>query len=286
MLAVPVGWLSLNSGRKEFPKYVRLHSERSGSSIAALMKSAEKKPTPTRAGGRRINLQDIAELAGVSVGAVSSVLNNRQVERRIPDATAEAIRQAAASMGYLPNINARRLRSGETVKNTVILALISSFEAPIPLVNHFVAALHAEAEKVVATTGRHTYSLMIEMFSAGRLRELPGLLTGHGFNAAIIMNTIAEDDEFLAGVRLPYPVVLINRVIASLPCVVEDDGSGGRVAELFQRKNRVRPAVLHGEPMTQTTRQRVRCSVSGPVIFTARIRRRSWPRPFRRKVGI
>ncbi len=161
-------------------------------------------------------------------------------------------------MGYLPNINARRLRSGETVKNTVILALISSFEAPIPLVNHFVAALHGEAEKVVATSGRNTYSLMIEMFSAGRLSELPGLLTGHGFNAAIIMNTIAEDDEFLAGVRLPYPVVLINRVVASLPCVVEDDGSGGRVADLFKRKNRVRPAVLHGEPMTQTTRQRVK----------------------------
>ena len=58
----------------------------------------------------RATVRGIADAAGVSIGSVSSVLNNRHVERRISPATVEKIRAAAAELGYLPNISARRLR--------------------------------------------------------------------------------------------------------------------------------------------------------------------------------
>jgi len=102
----------------------------------------------------RITVKNIAEKAGVSIGAVSSVLNNRHVERRISVDTVEKIREAAAKLGYLPNISARRLRSGGG-KNVIALALITSFEAPIPLVNHFIFALGPGEATIVRAHNRH-----------------------------------------------------------------------------------------------------------------------------------
>lgn len=205
----------------------------------------------------RVNLKDIAREAQVSIGSVSSVLNNRHMDRRIPQATAAKIRATAARLGYLPNINARRLRGSSGAKNTVLLALITSFEAPIPLVNHFVMALHRESERKEFASLGYSFALMIEMFSAGRLRELPGLLTGDRFNAAIILNTVDEDDRFLSRTHLPYPAVLVNRSIPGYPGVVEDPDCGSRAADLFARKKHSRLAVLHGSPLTQTTGHRV-----------------------------
>lgn len=205
----------------------------------------------------RAGLKEIAALAGVSVGSVSSVLNNRHLERRIPLETAEAIRKAAAQLGYLPNISARRLRSGTGPKNSVLLALITSFEAPIPLIHHFLLALRQEAETGNLPPDDYACSLMIEMFSAGNLRNMPGLLTGDHFNAAIVLNTVAEDDQFLTRSHLPYPAVLVNRSIPGYASVIEEAACGTKPAEVFARIKRSQFAVIHGSPLTQSTERRV-----------------------------
>jgi hypothetical protein len=59
----------------------------------------------------------------------------------------------------------------------------------------------------------------VEMFDAGRLADLPGLLDGSRFNGALIANTVAEDDAFLARNQLPIPVVLIGRDIPNYSSV-------------------------------------------------------------------
>jgi LacI family transcriptional regulator len=213
------------------------------------------KTKPTKKPRGRATVRGIAAAAGVSIGSVSSVLNNRHVERRIAPETVEKIRAAAAGLGYLPNISAKRLRSGG--RNNVVLALVTSFEAPIPLVNHFIIALRAAMAAGKFPQAEGAFSVMIEMFPAGRLHELPGLLTGDHFNAAILLNTTAEDDAFLNRSPLPYPVVLVNRLIAGYAAVVEAPETGSRAAEILIRAKRSRLAVLHGSPLTQTTRARV-----------------------------
>jgi LacI family transcriptional regulator len=111
----------------------------------------------------------------------------------------------------------------------------------------------------VGQAGPHarSFSLLIEMFAAGQLSQLPGLLMGDHFNAALIANTTPEDDAFLGRTHLPYPVVLVNRSVPGYPCVIEDPAAGTRAAELLVRSKRTRLAVLHGHPLTQTTRTRV-----------------------------
>ena len=213
------------------------------------------KAQPTSGG--RVTVRNIADHAGVSIGAVSSVLNNRQVERRISPETVEKIRGAAAKLGYLPNISARRLRSGTGQKHNIVIAFVTSYEAPLSLVNHLIAELRQSViDRGRGARGR-TFSMMIEMFPAGRLKDMPGLLTGDHFNAAIIANTTPEDDQFLSRSHLPFPVVLVNRAIPRYSCVIEDPAAGERAAEIFFRGKRRSLAVLHGSPLTQTTHGRV-----------------------------
>ena len=204
----------------------------------------------------RVTVQHIADHAGVSIAAVSSVLNNRQVERRISPETVEKIRAASAKLGYLPNISARRLRSGTSQKNNIVLAFVTSFEAPLSLASHLIMELR---QLVSGGSGLHdmTFSVMVEMFTAGHLKDMPGLLTGDHFNAAIITNTTPEDDQFLNRSHLPYPVVLVNRAIPRYSCVVEDPEAGGLAGSALFRSKRRNPAVLHGTPLTQTTQNRV-----------------------------
>ena len=205
----------------------------------------------------RVTVQTIADRAGVSIAAVSSVLTNRQVERRISSATVAKVRAISAKLGYLPNINARRLRSGNRQKNNIILAFVTSFEAPLNLASHLIMELRNLVHGSDLDTRGMTFSVMVEMFPAGQLAAMPGLLTGDHFNAAIITNTTPVDDHFLIHSQLPYPVVLVNRTVPRYACVVEDPAAGALAAKvLIQRKSR-KLAVLSGRPLTQTTQRRL-----------------------------
>ena len=205
----------------------------------------------------RIGLKQIAERAGVSVGSVSSVINNRGTERRIPQKTADSIRKAASELGYLPNVSARRLRSSSAQKNPVVIALITSFEAPIPLSHHFLRSLREATQQASVENQNYHYSLTIEMFTAGKLHEIPSILTGDHFNAALILNTVPQDDMYLKRSKLPYPVVLVNRSIPGYTCILEEDVCGIRPAEVFAEMARKQPAILYGLPLTQSTDKRV-----------------------------
>ena len=64
---------------------------------------------------KRILLSDVAELAGVSITAASSVLHKgRSATVRISHEKSELIREAAKQLGYRPNLTARSLATGKT----------------------------------------------------------------------------------------------------------------------------------------------------------------------------
>ncbi len=204
----------------------------------------------------RITVRQIAEEAGLTIGSVSSVLNNKHVERRISPATVAKVRETAARLGYMPNINARRLRSGRESLNSVTLAVITSFEAPLTLVNHIIKAIRRVVDEERKNGSPYQFTVTIEMFAAGDLASIPGILTGSHFNAAIITNTTPQDDQFLQRVQLPYPVVMVNRTIPGYALVQEESDIGARAADMLIDYGRRRLAVLHGQPVTQVIDQR------------------------------
>ncbi len=192
----------------------------------------------------------------MSPAAVSSVLANRGVERRLSTETIRKVREAAAQLGYVPNMAGRRLRAHKSATRQFDLAILTSFEAPLPLVGQ---ALHALQRAVDLQSNEHTrYAVAIEMFHAGRLADKLGLLDTNRYHAVMITNTLPEDDKFLAKAKLPYPVVVLGRRIANYHCVLEaPDFVGRRAAETLLDAGATKLAILHGRSLTHTTANRV-----------------------------
>jgi LacI family transcriptional regulator len=208
-----------------------------------------------RAEKRPVTVHTIAEHVGVSPAAVSTVLANRHEERRLAAATVEKIRQAVRELGYVPNVAARRLRAHDPEVHSMDLGILTTFEAPLFLVSR---ALR-EVQRTVDARGApdRRFSVSIDMFHAGRLREMPGLLNASRFNGVIITNTLPEDDAFLKTTTLPYAVVVQGRRLANYCCVLETPGEGGRhAAEILIRSGRKRAAVLTPSLLTETTADR------------------------------
>lgn len=203
-----------------------------------------------------VTIYEIAKHVGVSPAAVSSALSNRGVERRLSAETVLRIQEAAHKLGYVPNMAGRRLRAHKAATRQFDLAILTSFEAPLPLVGR---ALHALQRAVdVQTTKDTRYAVAIEMFHAGRLREKPGLLDADRYHGVIITNTLPEDDQFLARAKLPYPIVILGRRIAGYCCVLEaPDFVGRHSAEVLFEAGCRNPAVLHGRLLTHTTADRL-----------------------------
>ena len=203
-----------------------------------------------------ITIAMLAHRIGVSVATVSSVLNNRYKQRRISPKTVRKVQEAAVEAGYLPNVAARRLRSGYS-NQYLVLAAITSYQAPLPLVSGTITALHRllSEEKY-----RNIHSMVtVEMFDAGKLSELPGLLDGSRFNGAIIANTIAEDDTFLATNQFSIPVVLMGRNIPNYSSVrASAEKTGQQAADILISAESRQPAVLYAKLLTQTTSGRLK----------------------------
>lgn len=191
----------------------------------------------------------------MSPAAVSTVLANRHEERRLAPATVERIRHAVRELGYVPNVAARRLRAHDPDVHSMDLGILTTFEAPLFLVSR---ALREVQRTVDARSGPdRRFSVSIDMFHAGRLREMPGLLNASRFNGVIITNTLPEDDAFLRTTTLPYAVVVQGRRLANYCCVLETPGEGGRrAAEILLAAGRRHSVVLTPSLLTETTADR------------------------------
>jgi LacI family transcriptional regulator len=208
------------------------------------------------AGKPAVTIYEIAKHVGVSPAAVSSTLANRHVERRLATETVRRIREAAAELGYVPNMAGRRLRAHKSATRQFDLAIVTSFEAPLPLVGQALRALQNAVDIQTDETTR--YAVSIEMFHAGRLSEKPALLDANRYHGVIITNTLPKDDAFLSEARLPYPVVVLGRRNPRYCCVLEaPDFVGRRSAEVLLEARCKRLAILHGRQLTHTTADRL-----------------------------
>jgi LacI family transcriptional regulator len=204
---------------------------------------------------RPVTVHTIAKHVGVSPAAVSTVLANRHEERRLADATVEKIRKAVRDLGYVPNIAARRLRAHDPEVHHRELGILTSFEAPLFLVSRTLRQVQQMVD--VRSAADRRFSVSIDMFHAGSLREMPGLLSASRFNGVIIANTLPADDAFLASATLPYAVVVQGRRLANYCCVLETPREGGRAAAQILAQAMCRqPIVLLPPLLTETTADR------------------------------
>ena len=75
---------------------------------------------------KKASLKDVAQAAGVSISAVSFVMNGKQKQYRVSDELAARIKEIAKAMDYTPNGFARSLRKGTNYTIGVIVSDISN----------------------------------------------------------------------------------------------------------------------------------------------------------------
>ncbi len=202
-----------------------------------------------------VTIKDVAARAGCSAATVSSVMNGKCAERGIPAATARRVRQTARELGYFPDLRARNIRRHGGDRPWV-LAVVSAIEAPIDYVGETIRGMEQVIKDYDAPLPPIEYA--VELYHAGKLAELSALRDGTRFNAAIITNTIAADDEFLARTQLPMPVVLWGRDIPGYCSVRNSGDSGAEAADILLAAGARRLAVLRPEQLSQATELRLR----------------------------
>lgn len=181
----------------------------------------------------RPSQRDIARLAGVSQAVVSVVLTGKAETKRITPAIQAKIRDAAAELGYVPDVAARSLRGG---RNGLIG--VHTFEQVFPVradnyYHEFLAGIEEKAVELgqdlvlFASTQRTDGTRSIYASGANRLRLADG---------AIILGLERNDEELERLAAEDFPFVFIGRRDlpgAQIPYVAVDYGTA--VGDVVQR---------------------------------------------------
>lgn len=154
---------------------------------------------------KSVSIRDVAELAGVSLGSASRVINK---VANVSDETRRKVERAIASLGYRPNHAAQtlRLRSSRTVG-----CLVTDVSHP----------LYAKIYRALETNLRPAGYMMLlanSLNQAEREKEILSTFAGRGMDGVVIGPGNELDAGVVAAVReLPVPVVLLDRDMDA-PC--------------------------------------------------------------------
>ncbi len=182
----------------------------------------------------RPRLRDVADAAGVSIGAASDALSGKN---QISDETRRRVREAADLLGYVPNALARAMNSGHL---NVLGLVVGALRRP----GEFSAYRAFWADVIGAATLAATdrgYGLMI----------LPGLesepLAHLPMAGMILIDTLSNDPFVEQALALGIPV-MTDAATAGKPSAVHVDidfaGTIATVMEHFTAHGSRRPALL------------------------------------------
>lgn len=178
-------------------------------------------------------LRDVAELAGVSIRTVSNVVN-ASVPVREP--TRRRVEDAIATLGYRPNMAARRLRSGRA---QAIGLAVPDVTVPYfrELADAVLAAARVRGMAVVVEQTHGDLERERAAPSSPRLRHVDG----------VILAAVSMTEPDFQAMRSPAPIVLAGSSVRSdaVDSVTPDAYAAGRaVARHLLATGRRRPAVI------------------------------------------
>ncbi|MBL7488374.1 LacI family DNA-binding transcriptional regulator [Frankia sp. AgB1.9] len=172
-------------------------------------------PPITSPGSRPVTIYDVARQAGVAPSTVSRAFSR---PGRVNAATAERIRRVARDLGYRTNPLARALSTARTRMIAIVVPDIG---------NPFFTQIVRGAQTAAGEAG---YTVVLaDAQESDRLER-----------AALDRTVPAVDGVVLAGSRMSdsairmiskqKPVVVLNRAVVDVPCLVTDNARGARDA--------------------------------------------------------
>ncbi|MEU9883347.1 LacI family DNA-binding transcriptional regulator [Streptomyces phaeochromogenes] len=164
-------------------------------------------------------LDEVALRAGVSVGTVSRVINNRQ---HVSKKARQAVESAVAELGYVPNVAARSLASQR--RGAVVLAISS--DDPALFANLFFAEVITGVNAVIEETDLELL-LVLAASERGRAR-LARILQSRGADGVMLLALRENDPLAKVAESGGVPVVHGGRPLERAPrWYVDADNRGG-----------------------------------------------------------
>ncbi|MFJ2958623.1 LacI family DNA-binding transcriptional regulator [Streptomyces sp. NPDC087270] len=157
--------------------------------------------------GRRgtVTLKDVATAVGISQSAASMALADHP---RISAATKEAVRAAAAKLGYVPNSAGRALRAGRSTSIAVVVPQTGRHVFGHPYFMHLLVGVTAEANA-------HDAALMVSTNpdESHGVAAYERVLRSQAASGAIVASASIGDPNVNRMVDAALPVVLIGRFV-------------------------------------------------------------------------
>ncbi len=208
--------------------------------------------------GSSPTLRDVATEAGVSAATASRALNGST--RNVSAEKLALVLQAAAKLGYAPNLSAQATARGST--KTVAL-IVHDIADP------YFAAIAAGAIEGAEAAGL-TVTMAVTDRSPDRELEIVSTLRGHRPHAIILAGSrIADDEDALAGELRAYEAAGGRVAVVSQPSLpygtvtVDNRRAAEELAAALVALGYRRFAVLHGPSALRTSRDRAEGFVAG-----------------------
>lgn len=165
------------------------------------------------------SIQDVAKLAGVSLGTVSNVLNYPE---RVREATVKKVQKAIDQLGFVRNDAARQLKAGKSkALGLVVLDAANPFFGEIAK-GAEIAAERDDYQILLGNSGSdvNREAAYLKMFQEQRLS---GVLLTPSENPVDVLSQLRSSGT---------EVVVVDRTMENTVCcsVAVDDVSGGRIA--------------------------------------------------------
>jgi LacI family transcriptional regulator len=148
---------------------------------------------------RKVNIQDVARYAGVSVSSVSRALNNYP---HVSDVLKQRVEAAARELGYQPDFLAHSLRRGTTHSIGFLVGTIA---------NPVVSTIYEGAAQVLAANG-YAMTLVSSQNQSHLDNAYLRFLAGRQVNGVIVSSAADRTDEVSALItELGIPTVMLDR---------------------------------------------------------------------------
>ncbi|MGW4792037.1 LacI family DNA-binding transcriptional regulator [Nonomuraea sp. NPDC004297] len=167
---------------------------------------------------KRLTISDIAERAGVSIGAVSFALNGRP---GVSETTRRRILAIAAEMGWRPNAAARGLSESRAHTVGLVIARSADTLGVEPFFMKFIAGMESE----LAIT-RTALLLQVVPDHARSIEAINDWWAERRVDGLIVMDLWAEDARLPVLESMGIPAVLVGRPRpGGMPAVWSDDAA-------------------------------------------------------------
>ncbi len=154
----------------------------------------------TKSPSRGVTIADVARAAKVSVPTVSRILNNKEY---VADETRETVNQAIKKLGYVPHIQARRLRGGESRT----LALHYPVESP-HLLTGVVETPYITGAAAAAAAHEYYLNFLISQLTP---QTLLNIYRSNQVDGMILLQVSLDDWRVELLREYDYPFVMIGR---------------------------------------------------------------------------